>query len=230
MSQTQQEKAEAAKKEMMKKMGVGLGLIAIVVGIILIVVVAQPEPLSPEEVLNNEDAAPDPTKGGEDATVVVSEYSDFQCPACQAAYPIVKAVLEEYGDKVLFEYNDYPLRQHEYAFDAAVSGQCAFEQDTFFPYHDLLFDNQRSWSQSGSESEAQDAFRGYAEEVGLDIAAYDTCIQDTAMADRVDEDLDEGNAIGVTGTPSFFVNGEKVDTQAGFEAGLRAAIDAQLNE
>lgn len=225
-----EERAEEAKKEMMKKMGIGLGLVAIVVGIIAVVVIAQPEPASPSEVLNNEDASADPVKGGEDATVVVSEYSDFQCPACQAAYPIVKSIIEEYGDKVQFEYNDYPLRQHEYAFDAAISGQCAFEQDEFFTFHDMLFDRQRSWAQSSSEDEAKSAFRGYAQELGLDLDAYDTCVEDQAIADRINEDLEEGDALRVTGTPSFFVNGEKVDTAQGFEAGLRAAIDAGLNE
>lgn len=227
---SEQERADAAKKEMMKKMGIGLGLIAIVVGIIAVVVIAQPEPASPDEVINNEDASPDPVKGGEDATVVVSEYSDFQCPACQAAYPVIKAVVEEYGDQIQFEYNDFPLRQHEYAFDAAVSAQCVFDQDQFFAYHDLLFERQPSWSQSGSESEAKGAFRGYAEELGLDMDAYDSCITDQAIADRVNEDLDEGDALGVTGTPSIFVNGKQVETRGGFEEGLRAAIDAGLNE
>lgn len=224
------EREDAAKKEMLKKMGAGIGLVAIVVGIIAAVVIAQPEPADPATVIENENAAADPKKGGEDATVVVSEYADFQCPACQSAFPVVKTLLEEYGDKVKFVYNDYPLSQHEYAMQAAVSAQCAFEQDAFFPYHDILFERQRSWAQSASETDAKEAFRLYAEEVSLNMDDYTTCLENDEIVSRIEEDMDEGDDLGVTGTPSFFVNGKQVDTGEGYEAGLRAAIDGALNE
>lgn len=224
------EREQAAKKEMMKKMGAGIGLVAIVVGIIVAVVMTQPEPADPATVINNESAVADPKKGGENATVVVSEYSDFQCPACQSAFPVVQKLVQEYGDKIEFVYNDYPLSQHEYAMQAAISAQCAFEQDAFFPYHDILFERQRSWAQSSSETEAKEAFRLYAEEVSLNMDDYATCIEKDEIVASIEEDMEEGDDLGVTGTPSFFVNGKKVDTNGGYEAGLRAAIDSALNE
>jgi protein-disulfide isomerase len=215
-------KQQAAKKVMMKKLGFAVLLVGIVVGIVLIAIAGQK---SPEEV---SDQSPDPAKGPENAAVVIKEYSDFQCPACQAAAPVVKDIMEEYGDKVRFIYNDYPLPQHEYATDAAVGAQCAFDQNTFFEYHDLLFENQTTWAPSDSKEKAQEFFRSYAQELNLNMEQFEQCVTDKAVADRVNEDIAEGRALRVNATPTFFVNGVKV-TETPLAVGLKNAIEKALN-
>lgn len=215
----------------LQKFGLAAALIAIVAGIILLVAFLQPEPTNVATIEANE-VTTDPTIGPDTAPVTLREYSDFQCPSCKTASPIVKNIIEEYGEKVQFVYNDYPLVSiHEYATDAAISAQCAFDQDEFFLYHDVLFDRQQSWAQSASVDEARTAFRSYAQEIGLDMEAYDSCIANPDIAKRVSEDVAEGEELKVTGTPSFFVNGTKVDTSTkGYDVAIREAIDAALTE
>ena len=216
-------KMATEKGEQMKKMGFAIGIVALVV-----VIVAAIAFLSPSASEVGGDSA-DPTIGPEDAPVLVQEYSDFQCPACQAAYPVVKDILEEYGDQVRFEYNDFPLPQHEYAVDAAIGAQCALDQGNFFGYHDMLFENQQTWSQVNTAEEAQEYFREYATKLGFDADAFETCVTDQAIADRVNEDISEARALRVNSTPSFFVNGEAVSIRESVSVGLREAIDAALH-
>lgn len=225
IAQKKQEKAAAHaredKKEQMKKVVFAVVIVGIVFGLIALAIASKPDPSKVE------DNSPDPSKGEETAAVVIKEYSDFQCPACAAAYPVVKDLLEEYGDKVQFFYNDYPLPQHEYATDAAIGAQCAYDQQKFFKYHDTLFDNQDTWASSKTRSDAQEYFRTYAEDLKLDMDAFESCVTSQEIADRVNEDIAEGRALQVNSTPTFFVNGEKV-TETPFSQGIRNAIDAAL--
>lgn len=214
-------KDAAAKQERMKKMSMAIGLVVLVVGIIAGVNMSAPEGT---EVWERGSA--DPSMGAEDATVVVREYSDFQCPACAAAYPVVKDILEEYGDKIRFEYNDFPLPQHTLAPTAAIGAQCAFEQDMFFEYHDELFDTQEDWS-GLTQEEAESTFAGIAEDLGLDMVAFDECVTSPEIAARIDEDKAEAQELRVNQTPTFFVNDERV-VGAPFSVSLRTAIDEAL--
>lgn len=169
----------------------------------------------------------DPILGSPTASVVIKEYSDFQCPACKAAAPVVKDILKEYGDKVRLEYNDFPLPQHEYSSVAATAAQCAFDQGKFAQYHDKLFDNQTTWAAAANVEDAQKLFEQYAQEVGLDMSAFVTCATSDAIAKRVDEDKAEARGLGVNQTPTFFVNNKRV-TGTPLASGLREAIDAAL--
>lgn len=172
------------------------------------------------------DITPDPSRGPVDAKVLIKEYSDFQCPACAATAPVLESIVDEYGDKVRFEYNDYPLPQHQNAVESAIAGQCAFAQDAFFDMHDKLFDAQNEWATLGKQ-EARDRFTQYATDLGLDAAAFTTCLTDGSMIDRVNEDLSEGKAARVNSTPTIFVNGERI-TNTPFATNLRKAIDDAL--
>ncbi len=176
----------------------------------------------------NVDQYPDPAIGPKTATVVIKEYADFECPACAATAPALKDIIAEYGDEIRFEYNDFPLSQHKNGAVASIGGECAFQQDRFFEYHDKVFENQSTWSKL-KENEVQDVFAGYAEEIGLDMNAFYSCVEDPETAERVNSDYDEGSSLGVNSTPSIFVNGERI-TKGPYSVTVRDAINKALEE
>jgi len=145
-------------------------------------------------------------KGNPEATVTLVEYSDFQCPACAAFQPIVEEVMDEYGDSLSFEYKHFPLPIHPYAQQAAVAAEAAGQQGKFFEYHDALFDNQKTWVNAASPSSL---FIQYAEQLGLDVPLFRKHIKSSVLRDKVRAGFAEGRELDITGTPSFFLNGEK---------------------
>lgn len=155
---------------------------------------------------------PDPTKGSDTATVVVQEFSDFQCPACAAAEPTVKQMLEKYGDRIKFVYNDFPLTAiHPNALTAAIAGQCAFQQsnDLFWKMHDLFFDRQQTWSTKTKTNAIAD-LKSYAQEAGLDTEAFNQCLDNQSTKNDVTDDQNEGKSKSVNSTPTFFVNDKRL--------------------
>lgn len=158
-------------------------------------------------------------KGNPNATVLVEEFADLQCPACAAAHAqVVAPLLEKYGDQIRFEHKHFPLRSiHRYALDASEMAECAADQGKFWEYTDMAFSNQSDMD--------MDALVEWAEALGLDADKAERCWKSHSKRDTVLADYKEGRDRGVTGTPTFFVNGEKVQT--GFDT-LSAAIDAAL--
>jgi len=164
------------------------------------------EPAGPQDVpIDNAFSIGDPN-----APVTIVEYTDFQCPFCsrhfQETYPQIR---ENYVDEGLVHYvfKDFPLNNiHPQASLAAQAARCAGDQESFVEMHDLLFARQNEWSGKSPT----DIFAGYAEELGIDRAAFEQCLADGTHADAVDADLQEGVQLGVTGTPAFFINGYPV--------------------
>jgi len=158
-------------------------------------------------------------KGNPNAAVVVTEYSDFQCPACRAThFSISGPIIEEYGNTIRFDHMHFPLRSiHRYALDAAEASECAADQEKFWEYVDIMFENQEEMN--------PDAFSTWAEQLNLDTVVFNKCKKSHAKRDIVLEDYKKGRDIGVGGTPSFFVNGKPV--QSGFDT-LSEAIDAEV--
>ena len=139
--------------------------------------------------------------GSEDAKVTIVEFSDFQCPACGAAHPVVKQVIKEYGDRILFVYRHFPLlATHQYALKAAEAAEAAGEQGKFWEYHDLLFANQ--------DNLKTEDLKNYAKQIGLDMKKFDEALDSGKHKDKVLSDLDDGEKFGVTSTPTFFINGQ----------------------
>ncbi|NQV11850.1 thioredoxin domain-containing protein [Candidatus Uhrbacteria bacterium] len=166
-------------------------------------------------------------KGAENAAITLIEYSDFQCPACKQYAPVVKQVLENYPDDVRFVYRHYPLRQiHAQAQIAAEAAEAAGMQGRFFEFHDLVFDGQDSWI--GSNSKAETIFVGYAEQLGLDLEKFKSDMKSAAVRDKVNNDYSSGTQSGITGTPSFFMNGQRIQNPRGFDP-FRLLIDAELD-
>lgn len=226
--QARQEKLEERAKDergaMMKKFILAAIIIGVTVGVIILIASTR------ESITDVVNVSPDPSYGAEDATVVVKEYGDFQCPACAGVQPVVKDLLEEFGDRVRFEFNDFPLPNHDHAQMAAVAAQCAFEQDKFFEFHDLLYENQGDWGpENATEEEAMDMMIGYANNIGLNEQAFLDCTTQQEIADRVQEDFNEARDLGINSTPTFFVN-EKIVTDPPYSISLRAAIEEALGE
>ncbi len=147
-------------------------------------------------------------KGNSEAVVSLVEYSDFQCPACSAAQPVVKDVLNEFGDSIKFEYKHFPLPMHPLALPASRAAEAAGQQGKFFEFHDMLFENQKAWSNSANPNAI---FIQYAEEIGLDVQKFRQHMNASLLVDRIESNRKEGYEMGVTGTPTFFLNGEKME-------------------
>ena len=164
--------------------------------------------------------------GNPDAPVVIVEFSDYQCPFCNRFFQETKPQLDaEYIDtgKVRFIYKDFPIDSiHAQARDAAQAAECAGAQDAYWAMHDRLFAGLQEWE---NNPEALAVFRGYAEELGLDMAAFNQCLDRQTYADEVQEDMEEGQRAGVTGTPTFFINGRKLVGAQPFSAFVQVIED-----
>ncbi|MBI3050720.1 MAG: thioredoxin domain-containing protein [Acidobacteria bacterium] len=166
-------------------------------------------------------APDDPVLGGAKAPVTVIEFSDFQCPFCQRVMPTLKRLREAYGDRVRIVWKDFPLTSiHPQAFKAAEAGQCAREQGKFWEYHDRLFANQQALE--------PEFLKKYAAEVGLDAAKFNACLDAAKYAERVQEQMGIGNALGVSSTPSVFINGRLLNGAHPYET-FAAVIDEELD-
>jgi protein-disulfide isomerase len=145
-----------------------------------------------------------PFLGNSSSSVVVEEFSDFQCPACKSAEPGIKDLIIRYGDQIKFVYKDFPLSSlHPNAQRSAEAAQCAFDQgdEFFWKYHDILFDNQDQLYAAN--------LKEYASRIGLNTTAFNNCFDSGIMSGRVALDAEEGRNRGVSATPTFFVNGKK---------------------
>jgi len=167
-----------------------------------------------------EPAPDDPALGAPTAPVTVIEFSDFQCPFCQRVMPTLKRLHDAYGDRVRIVWKDFPLTSiHPEAFKAAEAGQCAREQGKFWEYHDRLFANQQALQ--------PEFLKKYAVELGLDAAKFNACLDTAKYAERVQEQMGVGNALGVSSTPSVFINGRLVSGAHPYET-FAAIIDEEL--
>ncbi len=174
-------------------------------------------------------------KGNANAPVIVTEFSDFQCPGCAYYATVLSPQFEqEYiaTGKVKFVYHEYPLSGHVNGAPAAYAARCAGEQgaDKYWAMHDYLFTNQRQWS---LQSDPRAQFVAYARQIGLDTAAFEQCYASNRFRDAINQAKASGDALRLPGTPSFAVNGQLVDTTGAnsveeIYARMRQAVDAAL--
>jgi len=148
-------------------------------------------------------AAPagEPSRGPADAPVVIVEFSDFQCPYCKRAETIVEQILAAYPDKVRLVYRDFPLGFHNRALFASNAARCAADQNKYWEYHNNLM----SQSVQGDLGDAD--LKKRAETVGLDVAAFSACYESKKHDQAIQVSMQDGSNVGVTGTPTFFING-----------------------
>jgi protein-disulfide isomerase len=153
------------------------------------------------------------------AIVTVAEFADLQCPACRSAHEsIVKPLIEKYGTKIRYDFMHFPLQTlHPYALRAAEASECAADQKKFWEFIDMNYTNQEKLN--------QDALAEWAQQLGLDMDLFGRCTDSHIKRDAILDEYQKGKDVGVSGTPTFFVNGKKVDSGL---AELSAAIDAAL--
>jgi protein-disulfide isomerase len=159
----------------------------------------------------------DPSRGSRDAKVTVVEFSDFQCPFCSRAVPVVKEVEKEFAGEVRVVWKHLPLSFHPNAMPAALAAEAARQQGKFWEMHDRLFAGQQSLSDA--------AYAKNARELGLDMARFDKALQDPTTRARVEEDAKAAAAAGVSGTPTFLVNGEPVIGSAALKDAVRRHVE-----
>jgi protein-disulfide isomerase len=157
-------------------------------------------------------------RGSADSPVMLVEYADYECPYCQQVQPAIDKVISEYKGKVALIFKDMPLSMHANAAKAAEATRCAETQGKFWEYHDLLF----------AQKQLDPAkLKEYARDLKLDTAAFDKCLDTSARAELVNAQLAEAQALGITGTPTFFINGRATFGNLTVEQ-LRQILDEEL--
>ena len=173
-------------------------------------------------------AAPANVLGSPTASVVLEEFADFQCGSCAAAHPVMKEIQSTYGSKIKVIFRNFPLPMHDKAYDAAVAAEAAGMQGKFWDMQNQLFTNQQTWSSPSAN--AKQLWTDYAQKIGVNVQQWQNDIVGLAAKSRVDLDISRGKAIGVSSTPSLYINGELIPFPEMNVAGLRRIIDLKLQE
>jgi len=161
-----------------------------------------------------------PMRGVDKAPVTIVKFEDFQCPYCKTVQPRFAEILKKYGGKVRVVHKDLPLEElHPQARQAAEASRCAADQGKFWEYHDKLYEH--------SPKASADDLKTYANEIGLNLGSFERCYTSGKYKAAVQKDLLEGAALGLTGTPAFFINGRELVGAQPLEA-FTAIIDEEL--
>ncbi|MCA9349519.1 thioredoxin domain-containing protein [Candidatus Saccharibacteria bacterium] len=164
-------------------------------------------------------------KLGQEATVNLVEFGDFQCPACKAAEPEVERILAQYGDQINFYFRHRPLITiHPNAKLAAIASEVAATGDKFWEMHDLLYQRQSEWS-SLSSTQVIDTFANYGAELGFEAGSFREQILNETGKGNIRRDDDLAEELQVNGTPTFFVNGQRLASVTELEDKIKAAIN-----
>lgn len=208
-------------------LGVILGVVAILLGVFLIT--GGNDNGSGGNGSNNSDAQPsNHITGAESSSVKLVEYGDFQCPACKSYHPILQQLKAEYGDRVAFQFRHFPLTQiHPNAFIASRAAEAAGMQGKFFEFHDLLYENQESWSSNQNPSSI---FEGYARQLNLDIEKFNSDRNSATVADTINADVRAAQAIGASSTPTFVLNERKLDQNPTSLDEFKKLLDEELGK
>jgi protein-disulfide isomerase len=172
----------------------------------------------PEPPLYQISTADRPAKGNPAAPVTIIEFTDYQCPSCAQAQPIIEKLVQEYANDVKLVVRSFPLAQHANAYKAAEAAEAAFEQGKYWEYATVLMQHQSALETN--------KLKEYATQVGIDRQRFDAALDSGKFADKVQRDIQDGISFGINSTPSVFINGQQV-TEKSYEA-LKAAIEAAL--
>ena len=158
--------------------------------------------------------------------VVLEEYGDYQCPPCGMLHPVLKEIEHEYGDQLRVVFRHYPLTKiHKNAMMAAQAAEAARNQGKFTQMHDRLYGTQNGWKDL---ADARPTFIGYARELGLNSEQFTRDMDSAAVAQRIASDMQKGSGVGVTGTPTVFIEGQMLRFEATTPDGLRQGINFML--
>lgn len=209
--------------------GIGIATLLVIVGAVFFLSSSAPaQEVSEETIAQNQEylvREDSNTIGSPSARVTIVEFGDFQCPACKAAHPAVKQILNEYPDDVYFVFRHYPLPMHRNAKIAAYAAEAAGEQGQFFEMHDLLYENQEEWAESTGP---MDIFNEFATELGLDLTQFAEDIKKEEIASGVSNDQKDGNLVGVSATPTFYINGKQAFKGVPSYSDFKTALEAEM--
>lgn len=165
-------------------------------------------------------------EGNNTKNVTLVEYGDYQCPACESYYPIVKQVVAKYKDQIQFQFRNLPLTQiHQNAFVGARAAEAAALQNKFWEMHDMLYENQDTWSEA---SDPASYFYKYAAELGMNLDQFKKDYASSKVNSTINADMAAFKKTGAQqATPTFFLNGKKIDTKASVDS-FSAQIDAEI--
>jgi protein-disulfide isomerase len=159
----------------------------------------------------------------------VVEYGDYQCPACGTVHPNLKQLVKDYDGKVTFYFRNFPLTSlHPNANAAANAAEAAAGQNKFWEMHDKLYETQKNWS-SLAANDAEAKFADYAKELGLDVDVFKKALANKQFQSVIDQDSADANAMGVSSTPTIYINGVQQSGKTDY-ASLRDAVEAELNK
>jgi protein-disulfide isomerase len=162
-------------------------------------------------------------QGKDNVTLV--EYGDYECPYCEQYYPIVKQAQAEFNDQIHFQFRNFPLVSiHQNAFAGARAAEAAGLQGKFWQMHDLLYDDQSQWSQS---SDPTPFFNQYAQQLGLNVTQFKSDYASDKVNNLINADMGEGNKLGITGTPAFFLDGKQIQVGESLPA-FEKVINAEI--
>ena len=184
---------------------------------------------------NREDSDPAASSQGSqnyygkmDSPVTITEFVDYQCEACFAYYPHMSQVKEMYKDQVRFQIRNFPITSgHQFAMQAARAAEAAALQGKFWEMHDKIFEGQKTWERTQNPGSY---FDEYAESIGLDMEKYRADRDGSYVSSIINKDLADVQALGGTGTPTFAVNGEKIENPGPSVEALSKMIDDALAE
>lgn len=211
------------------KILIGIGGVVIIGGLLL-AVFANPQPIEPGKVVDNQALIRENSYMTKASTAKVNivEFGDYQCPACGAAHPNLKKIIEDYKDNpdVNFVFRNFPLDTiHPNAHISSEAAEAAGAQGKYWEMHDLLYQRQSEWEASPSPV---DIFARYAAEIGLDVEKFKSEVSSRKYAEVIRADQSDGEAAGVNSTPTIFINGEKSDSYQ-YDA-LKAKIEEMLKQ
>jgi len=172
-------------------------------------------------------AEPSHVRGNSDAKVTLEEFGDFQCPSCGAFYRELRKTEEEFGPRLRVVFREFPLQPpHAHAVLAAEAAEAAGLQGRFWEMHDKLYENQNTWSDA---KDVKAVFVDYAKQIGLDADRFSRDLDSDEVNQRITLDGIRGHALGVTGTPTVFINGDLIKFEFYTQAGLREVINKALS-
>lgn len=213
----EQLKQEARKQKMTKAGWIGGGVILIIAAFWAIINFTGSSNSSDQQLIDNMPpiTSKDLQTGDLKSKVTLTEYADFQCPACGAYHPMVKQLLQAYNGKIHFVYRTFPLTQaHRNAMISAQNAVAAGKQGKFWEMHDMLFEHQADWAEL---QDPQKIYDGYAEKLGLNMDQFHSDINADATKKFINNEESEGLAIGVNSTPTFFINGKQIQNPTSYD-------------
>lgn len=206
------------------KILLGIGLGAIILGVLLFKFAGAPKQSAPIT-----DRIGVYTKGSETASVTLTEFADFQCPACRSANDLPGQILSNYPNDVKFVFRHFPLTSHPFGNISSLAAEAAGAQGKFWEMHDMLYDKQDEWGNLGapvSRDRVIEYFKSYAGQLGINVETFAKAIDTNAFITAINEDISAGTASGVNATPTFFVNNTKISEPSFAE--IKKEIDRVL--